>query len=151
MKLRITAAEEYALFEAASAAMKNAYVPVNGICVGSSVLSTSGRIFPGCNTQSVISGLGSCAERNAINNAVVSGEYCFTAIGITSSFLNPISPCGMCLQYMGEFAQVGETDILIIMFGSKAEPKRSSVKKLLHSVVGPVELGLDLSKYRKKG
>lgn len=33
----------------------------------------------------------------------------YEAIAVTSTLETPIAPCGMCLQYIGEFSQVAET------------------------------------------
>ncbi len=74
MKYLISPAEEHELIETARRAMKNAYTPVTRFPVGASVLTASGKLFEGCNTQSVISGLGVCAERSAIDHAVVFGR-----------------------------------------------------------------------------
>jgi cytidine deaminase len=150
MEHRIRPAEEHQLIEAASAAMQNAYVPVTRFPTGAAVLTVSGKIFPGCNTQSVISGLGVCAERSAIDHAVVLGEYRYRAIAVTSRLENPISPCGMCLQYIGEFTQIVDDDIAIIMVGSTGNIVRSSVRQLSHEIFGPIDLGLDISDYRAK-
>jgi cytidine deaminase len=147
MEHRISAAELRKLIEAASAAMQNAYVPVTRFPTGAAVLTVSGQIFAGCNTQSVISGLGVCAERSAIDHAVVFGEYCYRAIAVTSELEDPISPYGMCLQYIGEFTRIVEDDIVIIIVASTGNIRRSSVKQLSHAIFGPVDLGLDLSQY----
>ena len=130
--------------------MRNAYTPVTEFPVGAAVLSVSGNYFEGCNTQSVISGMGVCAERSAIDHAVVCGEYCYSAVAVVSTLENPISPCGMCLQYIGEFSQVVDDDIGIIMVGSTGKILRSTVRTLSHAIFGPLDLGLDVSRYRNQ-
>ena len=72
------------MIEMARKAMKNAFVPVTNHGVGASVLTKSGHIFIGCNVQSHISGLGTCAERSSIDNAVAHGEYDVMAICVVS-------------------------------------------------------------------
>lgn len=82
MKYLISPTEEHELIEAARRGMENAYTPVTRFSVGAALLTISGKLFEGCNTQSVISGLGVCAERSAIDHAVVFGEY---SIGLLQS------------------------------------------------------------------
>lgn len=145
----MTESEEADLILAAQRGMGNAYCPVTGFPVGAAVLTVKGGIYQGCNVQSVISGLGVCAERSAIDHAVACGEYCFTAIAVIAGLEDPISPCGMCLQYIGEFSQVASQDIEIVMVGSTGKIKRSSVVALSHRIFGPVDLGLDVGRYRQ--
>jgi cytidine deaminase len=145
----ITPRTEQALVEAAQLGMRRAYTPVSGFAVGAAVLSVSGTIYPGCNVESVISGMGVCAERCAIDHAVANGEYRFSAIAVISAKSEPLSPCGMCLQYIGEFSQVAGTDITILMFGADGRLRRSSVRAMSHAIFGPDDLGLDLSRYRE--
>jgi cytidine deaminase len=94
------------LLQAALKAMDNAYV-LWGAKVGAAVLAENGQIFEGCNVESWISGLGICAERNAINNAVLHGNRKIKEIAIivdVDSGSEP-RPCGACLQYIFDFAQ----------------------------------------------
>ncbi len=137
------------LIEKAEEAMNNAYVPRSNFPVGAAVLTTKGKIYTGCNVESVISGMGTCAERNAVDSAVAHGEYKFTVVVVVSNSVEPIALCGMCLQYINEFAQVGKNDIKLFMIGNKRKVIRSSVRKMLPSGFGPRNLGLDLTKYEK--
>jgi cytidine deaminase len=59
---------ERKLLEAALRAMKNAHV-LWGLKVGAATLAEDGKVYEGCNVESWISGLGSCAERCAIDHA----------------------------------------------------------------------------------
>jgi len=129
--------------------MKNAYAVVSSFPVGAAVLTTTGNVFQGCNTESIISGMGVCAERSAIDHAVACGEYLFEAIAVTSELEAPIAPCGMCLQYIGEFSQVADRDIQILMIGATGEIRESSIRQMLPAIFGPLDLGLDVARYRK--
>jgi cytidine deaminase len=137
------------LIASAKLGMQNAYAVVSGFPVGAAVLTATGRVFQGCNTESVISGMGVCAERSAIDHAVACGEYLYQAIAVTSKLEKPIAPCGMCLQYIGEFSQVADCDIEILMVGATGEIRESSIREMLPAIFGPLDLGLDLSRYRK--
>ena len=61
---------EKRMLEAAMETMKNAYV-LRGYSVGAAVLGEDGEIYEGCNVESAVSGLGTCAERSAIDHAVL--------------------------------------------------------------------------------
>ena len=137
------------LMAAAKTGMKNAYAILNNFPVGAAVLTSKGAIYQGCNTQSVISGMGVCAERSAIDHAVACGEYIFQAIAVTSQLEAPIAPCGMCLQYIGEFSQVADHDIEILMIGSTGKIHESSIRKMLPVIFGPLDLHIDISRYRQ--
>src|SRR6185369_15433279 len=115
------------LVAAAKVGMKNAFAILNNFPVGAAVLTSQGHIYQGCNTQSVISGMGVCAERSAIDHAVACGEYVLDAIAVVSKLEAPIAPCGMCLQYIGEFSQVANYDIEILMVGSAGNVRESSI------------------------
>ena len=78
----ITKKEKEELIKKAVEVSKNAYHPVTSSGTGAAVLTEKGNIYCGCNVQSVISGLGTCAERCAIDNAVSHGEYKFKAIAV---------------------------------------------------------------------
>ena len=62
------------LFEKAKKASENAYCPYSKFPVGASILYESSNIYTGCNVENVSFGLTLCAERNAMANAVASGE-----------------------------------------------------------------------------
>lgn len=138
------------LEDAAEDAMKNAYTPMSNFSVGAAVLTESGKIYAGCNTESIVD-IGTCAERNAINNAVTDGEYRFSSILITSEQESPLRPCGSCLQYIFEFSQVAEHDIEIVLKGRNGKTEISTVQEMLPQGVGPENLELDLDQYRDDG
>ena len=137
------------LIEKAKIGMKNAYAPRSNFGVGAAVLTLKGDIYQGCNVESVISGLGTCAERCAIDNAIANGDYCFKGIVIVTKNKEPVRPCGACLQYIAEFAQVANNDIEIIMVGANGKINKSSINKMLPEAFGPKDLGLDLKRFRK--
>jgi len=145
----LTKKEVVLLIKKAREGLKNAYCPVSKFPVGAAVLTKKGNVYQGCNTESVISGLGTCAERSAIDHAVAHGEYVFKAIAVVSKNPQPIKPCGACLQYINEFSQIGNKDVVILMVGSKGKIVTSSVRKMLPAGFGPKDLGLKIDKYNK--
>lgn len=92
------------LVEAATQARLNAYAPYSGFAVGAAVLSSSGRVFGGCNVENATYGLSICAERSAISAMVAAGEREVRAIAIVTAAPSPTPPCGMCRQTLAEFA-----------------------------------------------
>ncbi len=135
------------LIKKAKQVMKNAFVPSCKFPVGVAIITDNGNVYQGCNVESVIGGMGTCAERAAITNAVSKGEYHFKSVVIVSNSEKPLKPCGMCLQWLAEFAQVANHDIEIIMVGSNGVIVKNSVRKMLPDTIGPRDLGLDLTKY----
>ena len=91
------------LFELASAAMKNAYVPYSRFAVGA-VLSSDGRFYAGCNVENVSYPCGSCAETGAIAAMIAGGSREIAEILILGSGKELISPCGACRQRIKEFS-----------------------------------------------
>jgi cytidine deaminase len=118
------------LLEAARKAQVNASVPLSRFRVGAAVLTRSGRVYEGCNTECLIPTLGVCAERNAINHAIVHGENDFLAIAVVSDLHAPVLPCGACLQYIQEFSRQLGRDILIIAEGRSGDRIVTSMEEL---------------------
>ncbi len=112
---------ERELLKEASKALGNAHV-LWGFSVGAAVLAEDGKIYGGCNVESWVSGLGICAERNAIHHAILHGNKRIKEIAVVSEAKNKseIKPCGACLQYISDFAESPEIKIVM----AKAEKAR---------------------------
>ena len=96
---------------------------------GACIITNDGKFFGGCNIETDISGLGVCAERCAVDQAIVSGRYSFKSIiTFDGEFAHP---CGVCLQYLMLFSQVSGQDIAIITAVSEEEYKKYSLKELM--------------------
>ena len=80
-----------------------AYAPYSRFAVGAAILSTSGRIFSGCNVENASYGLSICAERNALFQMVSHGDREIVAIMIYTPTTMPTAPCGACRQVLFEF------------------------------------------------
>ncbi|MGB9854234.1 MAG: cytidine deaminase [Candidatus Bathyarchaeales archaeon] len=93
--------EESRLLKEASRAMEKAHV-LWGFKVGAAVLAEDGKIYGGCNVESWVSGLGVCAERCAIQHAVVHGNRKIKEIAVVTDVKteSETKPCGACLQYI---------------------------------------------------
>jgi cytidine deaminase len=144
----VTASEKEELLKTAKAARDNAFVHRSGHAIGAAVLSTDGGYFGGCNTESVISSLGVCAEMSALDHAVVHGKYEFKALLVVDKKLT--YPCGSCLQYLALFYQINNQDIEIIVADLDGNVEVSSLTQLLpHRYLTENNLA-EISGYRNK-
>jgi len=90
------------LISKALAARERAYAPYSGFAVGAALLTSSGKIYEGCNIENVSHSLAICAERVALFRAVAAGERQFSRIAIVSE--GGAMPCGACRQVLAEFS-----------------------------------------------
>lgn len=109
--------DEQVLVSMAEASIHQAVAPLTRIKIGSAIL-TDKDMYVGCNVESYISGLGICAERNALNHSMIheGGQLKIMKIAVASLGNRLIRPCGACLQYISEFSS---TDVKIIMVSSE--------------------------------
>jgi cytidine deaminase len=93
------------LTAAAMRAMKNAHAPYSKFKVGAALLTTTGKIFFGCNVENASYGMTNCAERTAIFTAVaqLGPKMEIRAIAVANNQNAPCSPCGACRQVIYEF------------------------------------------------
>ncbi|WP_432651370.1 cytidine deaminase [Huintestinicola sp.] len=100
------------LMETAEKACENAYAPYSKFKVGAALLSSDGRVFTGCNVENSSYGAGICAERTAAVKAVSEGAVRFSSIAIANAGGGLTFPCGICRQFLSEFAEEGFRVIL---------------------------------------
>lgn len=108
---------ESRLLDAALRGMRNAKV-LWGFRVGAAVLGDDDEFYEGCNVESEVAGLGVCAERNAIDHAVIHGNKKIKAVAVVADHpsIENLAPCGACRQYIREFA---DGDIWVVMVMAK--------------------------------
>lgn len=95
--------ESLELFRHAEGALSTAHAPYSKFYVGAALLSSSGKVYTGCNIENSSYGVTICAERVAMAKAISSGERDFEAMAITASSKEFVYPCGVCRQFMSEF------------------------------------------------
>lgn len=117
------------MIKIASKTRENAFCHRSKHKIGASVLTYDGDIFGGCNVESVISGLGTCAERCAIDNAVANGKYSFRAVCCVDSKLTPC--CGACLQYITLFSQVSGDEVYLVNADTKGNYEVDKLSQVL--------------------
>jgi cytidine deaminase len=123
---------EERLLEASLKALKNAYT-LWGFKVGAAVFAEDGHIFEGCNVESWVSGLGICAERCAINHAVLHGNRVIKEIAVVvdSDSRSEPRPCGAYLQYISDFSMGPNVKVVIAKAEKgKISSETVSVRKL---------------------
>lgn len=143
----LSSEERERLITAAKQARDNAYTPVHDFPVGAAVLDEEGGIHAGCNVESVIPALGTCAERNAIGTAASQGSYRFRAVAVVAEGEDPVYPCGACRQVLTEFQQLVDDDITVIMAGTE-EVMETPLNELHTNGHGPEDVGVDVDRYR---
>jgi cytidine deaminase len=92
------------LYKLARKAARNAYAPFSGFRVGAAILTTTGEIFTGVNVENSSYGATICAERVACAKAISEGFRNFEAIAVATYSGYQAVPCGMCRQFLFEFA-----------------------------------------------
>lgn len=111
-------------------ARENAYAPYSSYQVGAAVLTGSGRIYTGCNVENASYGATICAERVATASAIAAGEREFLALAVISDSSIPGPPCGICLQFLAEFA----LNLPIFCYNLQGECERGSLGAYLPTV-----------------
>jgi cytidine deaminase len=126
------------LIELALLVRQQAYVPYSQYAVGAALLSTSGKVYTGCNVENAVYGVTICAERVALFKAVSEGEREFEALAVVTS--NGGSPCGACRQVLAEFGP----DIRVLIASTEQHLLRlvaeTQVADLLPRAFGPQDL-----------
>jgi cytidine deaminase len=111
------------LLAAARQAMKNAYAPYSKFKVGAALLTTTGKLFLGCNIENASYGMTNCAERTAIFSAVaqLGPKTKIQAIAVVNNQNAPCSPCGACRQVIFQF---GPEAVVFFLGASKWKEMR---------------------------
>lgn len=115
----IEGAARDSLVAAAREARARAYAPYSRYRVGAALLTTSGKIFAGCNVENASYGACLCAERNAIGQMIAAGEKDPVACVVVTKGPRGGSPCGICRQVLSEFAR--DLTVLLVADGDGGE------------------------------
>ena len=118
---------EQELTQKAVEMLKRAYVPYSHFPVGAAVECADGTVFTGCNIENAVYPVGTCAERTAMGKAISEGHRDFVRIVIAGRSEDYCYPCGMCRQFMKEFAP----EMQVICLNGKGEAKELTLRELL--------------------
>jgi len=147
--------QRQALDEAARV-MENAYNPYSHFYVGACLISVDDQLIGGANVENSAFGSTICAERAAILRANAMGIRIFSGVAIIGRGDNfdtseVTGPCGSCRQMLYELVQLSGYDLEVIMSTTKKDTIIvATMNELLPLAFGPVNLGVDVSKYRRK-
>ena len=98
--------KEYAreLYMKALEVRENASTPFSNFNVGAALLTEDGSVYTGVNIENSSFGATICAERTAFVKAISEGHRSFKAIAVSAGSQQEALPCGICRQFMYEFA-----------------------------------------------
>ncbi len=124
-------------------ARNNSYSPYSNFLVGAALLTTSDKLFLGCNIENAGYSPTNCAERTAFFKAVSEGERDFSSIAIVGFAKDATQrgfayPCGVCRQVMMEFCN--PKSFRIIVASSEDNYKIYTLEQLLPHGFGPQDL-----------
>ncbi len=136
MQIKLTNEQREQLIHKAQEARERAYAPYSNYRVGAALLTTSGKIFTGCNVENAAYPTSLCAERVAVFKAVSEGEREFSAIAVVTS--SGATPCGACRQVLAEFGL--DTRVLVADTSGKLK-QEAMLSDLLPGAFTPKDLG----------
>lgn len=132
------APDERALVDAARDVRVRAYAPYSGFAVGAALRTAEGRTVLGANVENAAYPATICAERVAASYAVAQGDRDFTHIAVMGSTEDVCTPCGICRQFLFEFAP----ELVVLAAGSRGSVARFVLATdLLPAGFGPQALG----------
>lgn len=115
------------LLQLAKETANNAYAPYSNFFVGAVAILNNNEIITGTNQENASYPVGTCAERVLL---AIAATY-FTNVPLKTmaiSYINkkgfnnhPISPCGMCRQYLLEYEQRVKQPIRLILGGQEGK------------------------------
>jgi len=120
-------AVDAALLDEARKIAAVAYAPYSNFFVGAAAVLTNGIIIKGTNQENASYPVGICAERALMSAAATQyPEIGITAMAVSYENKNgnsghPISPCGMCRQFLAEFEERTHQPMRIILAGMSGE------------------------------
>lgn len=115
------------LKSAAVAMLDRAYCPYSHFPVGAALECSDGSVFTGCNIENAGYSPSICAERVAVSKAVSEGHTDFVRIVVAGRCDDFCVPCGVCRQFLLEFAP----DMEVLCLNNKGEELALPLKELL--------------------
>ncbi|KAA8908335.1 cytidine deaminase-like protein [Sphaerosporella brunnea] len=133
----LSTAELTELTNRSIAAKETAYCPYSKFRVGCAILCNDGTWITGGNVENASYPVGICAERTALVKAISEGKRGFRALGVATDVKPPSSPCGMCRQFIREFADL---NMPIFMYDIDGGYEVMTLGQLLPMSFGPDSL-----------
>ncbi|MBQ7134180.1 MAG: cytidine deaminase [Ruminococcus sp.] len=133
------------LINKAIEAMTQSYSPYSNFMVGAALLTSSGKVYTGCNIENASFSPTNCAERTAFFKAISEGERGFSKIavvgGINGNITDYTFPCGVCRQVMREFCN---DDFFVIIAKTEDDYFEYKLSELLPHSFTSSDLGGEL-------
>ena len=107
--------------------MDMSYCPYSHFRVGAALQCSDGTVFTGCNIENAAYGPTICAERTAAVKAISEGHRDFQRIVIAGMSEDFCFPCGLCRQFLYEFAP----DLEVTCLNGKGASITISLRELL--------------------
>jgi cytidine deaminase len=109
--------------------LENSYSPYSNYAVSAILVTKDGKEFSGVNVEDATTRAGTCAERNAIFNAITNGykKNDFKEINIMVSSGKIGMPCFVCRQMMLEMF---ESNVIVRCFNTKGEYVEHTLEEL---------------------
>jgi cytidine deaminase len=115
------------LVRTARASRRNAHAPYSRFRVGAAALA-GGAVHAGVNVENASYGLTVCAERVAACAAVAAGARRLEAIAVAGPTVDPVPPCGACLQTLAELAG---PELPVVLVGARGKRVETTLGALL--------------------
>ena len=147
--------EQKKALDASLEVLKNSYNPYSHFYVGATLISEDGQLVSGTNFENSAYGSTICAERSAVLRANAMGLRKFKGIAIIArgedfDTAEVTGPCGSCRQVLYELAQISGGEFEVVLSTTKKDKIIiATIKELLPLGFGPLDLGIDISRYQK--
>ena len=129
--------DDHELVMMALEARRYAYAPYSRFFVGAALLCADGTVYTGCNVENASYPCGICAERTAASKAVSEGKRDFAALAVAGSGEALCTPCGLCRQFLYEFAP----KLRVLCANDAGTYEEHSLAQLLKAGFGGQSLG----------
>jgi cytidine deaminase len=129
--------EEKKLIDSAEEALTNAYNPYTKSYVAGAVLTESGEIIKGACFANESTSVNICAERSVVITANSLGHRDIKILAIIAKAENkkykePLTPCGICRQFLIEITKITGKDLIILSSNSdKTKIIKTSIYELM--------------------
>lgn len=139
--------KEKELVKLAIKASEGSYSPYSHFKVGAAILCDDGEIYTGSNIENASYGAAICAERTAATQAAHKKSRKFVAVAVFGSFegatkdeLQYAFPCGICRQFLNEFAA---DDMVMLIAKSEDDYIKKPFSEILPNSFGPKDLNME--------
>jgi len=126
---------EKKLINAAQKASKNAYSPYLKSYVGAAALTQANKIITASCFGPASSTVNLCAEQAVVATANARGQRKIKILAVfghsKKNSNNPLSPCGVCRQFLYEITKITGQDLIILSSNAtKTKIMKTSIKEL---------------------